>query len=125
MINDENETYPADVVNPEPVCEVSGSTASLAVSCPGTARVQPATEQPSARCRHRRALIAISQAAAANRKQTPTNISEPLTWSQQPADIAQRARAEEGAWAHDLPRPQALFPPPLTPLPGWLASPLG
>ncbi|CAB1457428.1 unnamed protein product [Pleuronectes platessa] len=51
MITEENQTYPADVGNPEPVCEVSGSTASLAVSSPGTAGVQPATEQPSARCR--------------------------------------------------------------------------
>ncbi|CAB1417871.1 unnamed protein product [Pleuronectes platessa] len=47
------------------VCEVSGSTASLAVSRPGTARIQPPTEQPSARCHCRRrrpasrALIAM------------------------------------------------------------------
>ncbi|CAB1447220.1 unnamed protein product [Pleuronectes platessa] len=34
--------------------------------------------------------------------------SEPLTWSQQPEDSTQRARA---------------LPPPLNPLPGWLASP--
>ncbi|CAB1418474.1 unnamed protein product [Pleuronectes platessa] len=32
----------------EHVCEVSGSTASLAVSRPGTAGIQPATEQPAA-----------------------------------------------------------------------------
>ncbi|CAB1430423.1 unnamed protein product [Pleuronectes platessa] len=47
------------------VCEVSGSIASLAVSRPGTARDQPVTEQPAARCRcHQRrpasrALIAM------------------------------------------------------------------
>ncbi|CAB1422040.1 unnamed protein product [Pleuronectes platessa] len=35
--------------------------------------------------------------------------SEPLTWSQHPDDITLRARAEEGAWACDLPRPQALL----------------
>ncbi|CAB1433805.1 unnamed protein product [Pleuronectes platessa] len=35
--------------------------------------------------------------------------SELLTWSQHPDDITQRARAEEGAWARDLPRQQALL----------------
>ncbi|CAB1456742.1 unnamed protein product [Pleuronectes platessa] len=155
MIDDENETYPADVGNPEPVCEVSGTIASLAVSRPGTARIQPATEQPAATAAGRQAgtdcyeanatwLTSIGPPEASRRhgSSSPTSPNEPelrrelwhvtypdrrlcfsarslllpessrselLTWSQHPDDITQRARAEEGAWARDLPRPQALL----------------
>ncbi|CAB1433790.1 unnamed protein product [Pleuronectes platessa] len=153
MINDENETYPADVGNPEPVRRVRLSGVGSQrehrqprSELPGTAGDQPATEQPSARCCCRRpasrALIAMrltppSLHFTVNYRNKTTAFlvedthcdtrhalstlpcpwgdhirytrSEPLTWSQQPDDITQRARAEEGAWAPDLPRPQALL----------------
>ncbi|CAB1436350.1 unnamed protein product, partial [Pleuronectes platessa] len=102
------------------VCEVSVSIASLAVSRPGTAGIQPATEQPAGKL----ALIAmrltppslhvISVGRSVRRllltlnKQRQVHQRRAADMEPQP-NITQRARAEEGAWARDLPRLQALL----------------
>ncbi|CAB1457055.1 unnamed protein product [Pleuronectes platessa] len=99
-------------------------------SCSSGCVVQICTAHKSYKAHLSPPLLLLRFAARASQERlsaerAPKHGSEPLTWSQQPADITQRARAEEGAVARNLPRPQALFPLPLTPLPGWLASPLG
>ncbi|CAB1436096.1 unnamed protein product [Pleuronectes platessa] len=140
MINDENETYPADVGDPEPVCEVSGNITSLAVSRPGTAGDQPTTEQPAARCRCRRrrpaswALIAmrltppslhftVNQAAAANRKQTPTGPPEGSRRHGSSNPISpNEPELRRGLWHVTYPDRRLCFSARSPLLPGWAAT---
>ncbi|CAB1453532.1 unnamed protein product [Pleuronectes platessa] len=71
---------------------------------------QPRSEPPGysrVPTRHRAAATPAGVGGSGQTVYTPP--SEPLTWSQQPDDITQRARAEEGALARDLPRPKAVL----------------
>ncbi|CAB1438801.1 unnamed protein product [Pleuronectes platessa] len=166
MINEENETYPADVGNPEPRehrqprseppgysrdptchraagchCRRPASRALIAMrltppSLHVTVNYQNKTtaflvEDTATRdAHHQRSPVRgeISQAAAANRKQTPTGPPEASRrhGSSSPTS-PNEPELRRGLLFVTYPDRRLCFSarsPPLTPLTGWLASPL-